>query len=355
MAGKRLVGLDSLRGIAATMIIFFHVLYLGGYAEKTILTPVVSKLDIGVRLFYALSAFSLFYGYEMKIDKNGAIKDFYVGRFFRIAPLFYLCIVFYLFALPLLFNADVAETEILADVTFIFGLLPGKQESIVWAGWSIGVEWIFYFVFPLIVMLNRSLMNTIIIFVISAFVFYRFGFFGNELKKISESAFDLNFFNQFMFFSAGIVSYNLYKAIDFNKKSFRLVFPIVSIPFLWLYFFTDMINNRFGDVLIAVCFVFLILYFSCFPPKIFTNRFFISVGLSSFGLYLIHPIVLILYMQTGFLQRVHFSEHESLSYVLTFILTFILTFLLAYCSYHYYERPLMKFGKSILNKNANSK
>lgn len=356
--GKRLTGLDSLRGLAATMIIFFHVLFLGGYSEKIALTPVVSKLDIGVRLFYALSAFSLFYGYERKIDKDkNGMRDFYIGRFFRIAPLFYLCIFFYMFALPLLYNADVAITDILLNITFVFGLLPGKQESIVWAGWSIGVEWIFYFIFPLIVILSRSLTNSIIIFLLSSFMFLRFDILGEGIKNIPGSAFELNFFNQFMFFSAGVVSYNLYKKIDFNNKTFSYIFPIVLIPFLYLYFLTDVINNRFGDVLIAVCFVFLILYFANFPPKLLINRFFISVGLSSFGLYLLHPIVLIIFMKTGFLMKIHLLKDESISYLLSFICTFILTFILAYCSYNYYEKPLMKFSKSLLKKgemNINS-
>lgn len=76
------------------------------------------------------------------------LKKFYIGRFFRIAPLFYLCISFYLIAMPLWYDTKIEVADLLANLTFSFGLIPGKHESIVWAGWSIGVEWIFYFLFP---------------------------------------------------------------------------------------------------------------------------------------------------------------------------------------------------------------
>src|SRR4029078_7315847 len=33
--------------------------------------------------------------------------------------------------------------------SFIFNIIPGEQEGFVWAGWTIGVEMIFYAVFPI--------------------------------------------------------------------------------------------------------------------------------------------------------------------------------------------------------------
>lgn len=86
--------IDSLRGIAALMVVVAHALSFG----DTKLFPVfpLSILGQGVRgvqLFYIISAFTLFYTFDLRKDENQAVFKFYLRRFFRIAPLFYTAIV----------------------------------------------------------------------------------------------------------------------------------------------------------------------------------------------------------------------------------------------------------------------
>lgn len=349
---SRLEGLDVLRGFAAISIILFHVLFVCGFADKTSLTPIVAKLDIGVRFFYALSAFSLLYGYNKKIQMEDGLKKFYIGRFFRIAPLFYLCISFYLIAMPLWYDTKIEVADLLANLTFSFGLIPGKHESIVWAGWSIGVEWIFYFLFPLFVVLGRTIKSTLILLIISILIFYQFDILGLELQKISNAAYELNFLHQLMFFAAGLLSFKLYELIDFNKKIFRISFPIIIIPSLYLYFFTNLVVNPLADVLIAFIFIIIILYFATFPPKLLTNRLFITLGLCSFGLYLLHFIVIIFFLKTDILNKLNLlPQHGSSAFLTYFAFVFLMTFVLSYISYKFYEYPIMKLGKKLRISN----
>ncbi|MDP4096503.1 acyltransferase [Paenibacillus sp. P96] len=350
---RRLDGIDVLRGVAATMIIAFHALFIGGFDGKTSFDPVITKLDIGVRLFYALSAFSLMYGYDKKIEMENGLQKFYVSRFFRIAPLFYLCIIFYLIAMPKWFNTSVEITDLLTNLTFIFGILPGKHESVVWAGWSLGVEWIFYFMFPLFIICSKNIKNTMVLFILSIFIFYNFDILGAELLKISNSAFELNFLHHIVFFISGILSYRLFKVINFNKKVFRITFPVAIISILYLYFFTSFLGERIGDLLMACNFILIILYFSYFPAKYFTNKFFITLGLSSFGLYLLHPIVIIIYLKTDILNKLNLiPQNGNGAFFVFFAFTFLITFILASVSYKFFEYPMMKLGKKIANKKS---
>jgi peptidoglycan/LPS O-acetylase OafA/YrhL len=48
----------------------------------------------------------------------------------------------------LVFGVDHGSATILANLTFVFNLWPGHEEGIAWASWTIGVEMLFYIIFP---------------------------------------------------------------------------------------------------------------------------------------------------------------------------------------------------------------
>ena len=81
--------LDGLRGLAALWVIASHSLYLGSADFKYF-----NRGDIAVDLFMIMSGFLMAYHYYAREDKEpwGEPKTwfkFYVRRFFRIAPLYY--------------------------------------------------------------------------------------------------------------------------------------------------------------------------------------------------------------------------------------------------------------------------
>ncbi|WP_163859861.1 acyltransferase family protein [Paenibacillus elgii] len=346
-AKVRLEGLDVLRGISAIMIILFHVYYLFGYANKTIFVNFIPRLDIGVQLFFALSAFSLFYGYEKRITQTDGLSKFYINRFFRIAPLFYLCIFIYSLITQKYLNSSINVADLLINFTFTFGLIPGKNESFVWAGWSLGIEWIFYFLFPLFVILCKNLKSTLLFYIISMLVVIRFDYLGIQLQKVSYSAYKLNYLNQLMFFISGIVGYKLYREISFEKWYVRFISLLIMISITYVYFFTNLIGNILGEILISFNIINIILYFANCPPKILVNKFFQMLGASSFGLYLLHPLVIIYFLYSGILYNNHvIPSDDNVGFLTHVVLTLMLTIPIAFLSYKYYESPAMLFAKS---------
>lgn len=143
--------IDAARGIAILMVVLVHhtaavakIMPLGDAA-----TLIGGYGQMGVQLFFVASALTLC----MSQSRRGgqSLGDFYLRRFFRIAPLYYVGIILYalidLVAPREGFGAYTAG-NILANLTFVHGFVPSAINDVVPGGWSIGGEMAFYAVFP---------------------------------------------------------------------------------------------------------------------------------------------------------------------------------------------------------------
>ncbi|MEI6096677.1 MAG: acyltransferase family protein, partial [Gammaproteobacteria bacterium] len=160
----RLVGLDSLRGIAALSLVVFHVQGIPALKVPQGMAIIISHFGSGVPLFYAISAFSLMLGYEARLLEVDGLSHFYIRRFFRIIPLFYTMLCFWLIVRAFYFHASTSFSDITLNTSCLFGLLPQSHEGLVWASWSIGVEWIFYIFFPILMLMASTLMGATVLF-----------------------------------------------------------------------------------------------------------------------------------------------------------------------------------------------
>lgn len=110
-----------------------------------------------MQLFFVASGFTLAMMWESR--KDGAVP-FYIRRFFRIAPAFWVAIVAYLaidgFG-PRYWAPDgIGWPHVLATATFLFGLWPSTINSVVPGGWSIANEMLFYAMFPVVIAACRE-------------------------------------------------------------------------------------------------------------------------------------------------------------------------------------------------------
>ena len=86
-ARPHLGGVESLRAYAAFAIVIFHVIHLTQAAVPQSLEFMKNFFGYGVPLFFVVSAFSLAYGYEGRLSREGELTEFYLRRLMRIAPL----------------------------------------------------------------------------------------------------------------------------------------------------------------------------------------------------------------------------------------------------------------------------
>ena len=87
---RRISGLEVLRGYAAFAVLLCHIEALYLPLPAGALKSTIEIFSAAVPLFFALSAYSLLYGYSSRIFDQQSLLRFYVRRVFRIFPLFYL-------------------------------------------------------------------------------------------------------------------------------------------------------------------------------------------------------------------------------------------------------------------------
>lgn len=107
----------------------------------------ISQGTNGVQLFYIASAFTLFLSFKSRVtNETFPVRNFFIRRFFRIAPMYYLGICYYLFQngfgarWQLGDEKHITIMNIISNITFLHGLNPYWIYSLVPGGWSIGIE-----------------------------------------------------------------------------------------------------------------------------------------------------------------------------------------------------------------------
>jgi peptidoglycan/LPS O-acetylase OafA/YrhL len=157
--------LNFFRALAALWVVIGHCFQWGGTSLFPLPTP-----GMAVDLFMVISGFLMLFTVDRARKGGGWVRDFYLRRFFRIAPAYYVALIavfilqgpyrdgmaFFQAANPdkwgaryLISNFPPIDPANLAmHVSFLFGLLPQYADSTMLPDWSLGLEMQFYAVFP---------------------------------------------------------------------------------------------------------------------------------------------------------------------------------------------------------------
>jgi peptidoglycan/LPS O-acetylase OafA/YrhL len=203
LAWKRLDGIDLLRGLAIFFVLMNHVniRLLGANVPYTELLPaqllhaLVWNAQLGVQMFFVVSGFLIT---SITMRRWGSLsqvslRGFYLFRFARIAPLLFLllavlCTLHFAHAHHYVVMAKTGGLgrALLAVLTFHVneleihsGYLPGNWDIL----WSLSIEEMFYFFFPLACFLfgGKRLFGRSVVFPAVLVVFVVLGPFGRSL------------------------------------------------------------------------------------------------------------------------------------------------------------------------------
>ncbi|GHV49909.1 hypothetical protein AGMMS49579_02660 [Spirochaetia bacterium] len=167
--------IDVLRGIAILGVVAVHTCQYGTFdMPKISLITLLGNGASGVQLFYLASAFTLFLSLKTRIGvEHQPIKYFFIRRFFRIAPMYYIAIIVYLvldgFG-PRYWLGDakgISIANIVSNVLFLHGFNPYWITSLVPGGWSVAVEMMFYAILPLLFKNIKNINHALCLFFVS--------------------------------------------------------------------------------------------------------------------------------------------------------------------------------------------
>ncbi|AAS47892.1 acyltransferase family protein [Burkholderia cenocepacia] len=190
--------LNGLRAFAAIWVVVAHCMIWGGWT----LTPIPDP-KLAVDLFMMISGYLMAYNARLRdsvepMTRPSSWLRFYIRRYFRIAPAYYVSLVFAVvtsttflkgYKVLQLLNPDFwgsggiydpstityTAGNLAAHVTFAFGLLPRYTFSTMLPDWSLSLEMQFYLAFPFLYILMRKAgaVTTAILLGVSAFAIAR--------------------------------------------------------------------------------------------------------------------------------------------------------------------------------------
>ena len=152
--------LDSMRAIAFISVLCAHTAFFAGFAaDGSTLRPFFARLDVGVRIFFLISAFLLYRPFvvaRLRDEQPPLIRAYAWRRFLRIAPAYWLalCVIGLWLGAPGVFTWSHAPlyfgfAHVYDTATLTVSGLP--------QAWSLCVEAAFYLFLPLYAALMRRL------------------------------------------------------------------------------------------------------------------------------------------------------------------------------------------------------
>lgn len=362
---RLLQGILGLRGMAALAVVMFHLCKLTDIHAPAGFYFIESNFGAGPLLFFVLSAYSLMHSTEHTMHRTGWAGEYLIKRIFRIAPLFYTVLAAMLAWIA--FHAVRTGTAlpdialIFLNVTFLFSFFPRMEYSFVQAGWTVGVEMIFYLLFPLLLMTIRSGKQAMLFFLIAVTI----GFATNAEME----AFNPGTASQFggtwgghallaflYFFAAGIYAYRLEQALTAGGKNLQAWVPwfaVIAIGLL-LQFEKGRSLINLGilyPVVIALGFAALCVWQGARPNKWFANKVLEYLGERSFSIYLLHPLMI--NSQKDFLFGVYSRLEPAMgayAYFICAMLVLVELLLVAEVTYRAIEVPGIVQGRRIIKK-----
>ncbi|HEY7841666.1 MAG TPA: acyltransferase [Gammaproteobacteria bacterium] len=355
---RLLPGIHGLRGLAALAIVLYHVVHVGGVAVPAEFTFISSEFAKAVQLFFVLSAYSLMHSTTGAMQRQGWVSEYVVKRYFRIAPLYYAVLILLIFRSVHLSGAvQYDPASILLNLTFLFGFAPWT--GIVWAGWSVGVEMLFYAIFPVLLLTIRSSRATLVLvsisIVLSAAAFSQFSaHYAHTRTVYGYNWAHYSFVPNLCYFTMGVYAFRVAQDLDWRSVTARrsvLAFCTVLVGALVLSEVFVPLEGPWEGFLWGTAFAGLSLWQGAMPSRVVANYALQFVGERSYSIYLLHPVVI------HFARKPIHAVYDSLTphmgayaYFVTVAFVLAVLFCASEISYRFIEVPGITLGRRLIHR-----
>lgn len=357
---KRNFGLDIIRALAISLVLLDHAWYFNPNSSP--LHPNLLGVTgyAGVELFFVLSGF-LIGRIAFKSIGIGGIKKlptFYLRRWFRTLPLYYILLILFIFASNFIYHTN--EVHPLHFV-FLQNFIP-KESDFFSIAWSLAIEEWFYLLLPVFLLLaslkaktGKGLLKAVAFTIIGVFLIrlvvvssQPLGF--NDVRKYIPLRFDSLLIGVFL---SGLKMYyaKLYRTLQ-NIKIF--LFSTVLLGGLMVYFSLlnsyGVIDKSFfyksiGLSLVSICIAGLLPFIEnsqLINKRLAAGKYLYKIitGLSivSYSLYLVH-----LEINTIFIKFLS----GSIPFYILFAMATVMGLLFSVMLYKFIEKPVMSLRDKI--------
>ncbi|WP_174273566.1 acyltransferase family protein [Sphingomonas bacterium] len=374
--GQRYVALDSLRGIAACLVVIFHMPSDGRMWG----TAFVQHGFLAVTFFFVLSGFVIGATYGERLGTGFPVRRFMLLRLGRIYPLhlFAIAVIFAWEILRLItgwpaFREGAAFTgnTDLGQLPYNILLLQKFAPYVNWnrPSWSIGIEWWTYLIFAVTIAglgFRRKLYPTAALLIVPAII-------ARLLRIDPESGVGATI-DCMMNFGLGLIVYQLHTAFRGGRHDARLGRGVATVLEAATMILAVWLVSAFGGRLspaIAPAFALVVAVFSLergLVSRLLVVRPMLLLGELSYSIYMIHQFIL----DRGFdllglaasggspLPRPHMEGRIVLTgdpvacdlYILAMLLIVIA---LSWFSYRVIETPARLWSRRLVNHGRSAK
>lgn len=353
--------IDALRGIAILGVVLFHSSLITP-PNSRIFTLISEQGARGVQLFFIASALTIFMSINSRKNlEEHPITNFYIRRFFRIAPAFYTAIIFYTLYRgmgPNHWAPNGIEWWHIA-LTFLFshGWHPETINSVVPGGWSIAVEITFYIFAPAIFSKFDNTKKSAALFIFALLIStiisnYSipaiFKAYTQEQKYLINSFSFFWFISQLPVFILGSILFhttNRFREKDKAAGALLLAFSLyLSCAFLETKTLANLLPTH---ILFGISFFLLALSLHSWPNRMLVNQLTVFTGKLSFSIYLVHFAVIYFIKDNG--HELIFFQNKDFELFFIFFLIMSASILISMVTYRFIEKPGINFGNKVID------
>lgn len=363
---QKFVSIDIMRGIAILMVILVHTAQ--GINGLTILKNISAYGQMGVQLFFIASAFTLCYSLDVGRSKE-PLLNFYIRRYFRIAPGYYVGIIIYLLIDTIykyvnttsVLGGNYNPINILVNMLFLHGIFPPANNNVVPGGWSIGTEMLFYLIFPALFGIYRFLNKKIqysyiaVPFIVLSLSLLAQGVFyfltGRSSYFLNNGFVYYSILSQLPVFCLGVSTYFAFKEGLLKKISLRVsLFIFISLSIVSAYLMVRgteifVLINTLTPFISGLSFVFLFVVLQY--GKNVQSAFLEKIGVLSYSCYLLHFIFAVALTRL-LLDNLSFFQAD-VTLIIFYLLSVGLTYFSAKAFHVYIEQNGIRLGKRIIS------
>jgi peptidoglycan/LPS O-acetylase OafA/YrhL len=369
LPGGRMPELDGLRGVAILLVVFWHYVALRFKpTDLGFLAPVWKLLGLswsGVDLFFVLSGFLIGGILLDNRESKNYFKTFYARRTCRIFPLYYLLVFSYFIAQAMGLGGGSEQIKwLMADpkpfwsyATFTQNFVMVQQGTwgAAWLGitWSLAVEEQFYLVLPLLIrFVPRSKLFPVLLLGVLMAPVIRLAFYylhpiplagGYVLMPSRADALGLGVLAAYAVRSPGVL-----RTLAESRSRIYGLFGILLAGMVFIAYSSPWFISRpvtfWGRSWIALFYVTLLMI----PllnrngriAALFRNPLLQKLGLISYGVYMLHQLVLGLTLAsfTGL-------QSGTTKSLVAALVAFGITLAAAALLYRFVEKPILRIGQ----------